>query len=254
MKKHLDNIFDSLEPQIVDAWNESCNEINFSQFIERIKNIIRKEKFDSNCNSNWKEEIKSKYLGRGLGWLYFSKSTNTFTKVNLKINDYASNGTDVSSWIENTNDANYIWLRFDSIQGNKSNPLIKFQIRINDSRSYDNKHFILLTETEACEGEVLGKSPFALGFEKNLKKNKNSISSRYSGRIILANDNDDLEDEEDKDTNNNINSDIVDTTSFIASARQKGKIIFTKSLDDEDDDEDDIDYINNVVNELMSEK
>jgi len=171
------NLLSDIKDDIVKAWEDSQTEITFTQFIEGIKEILREEAGVGSTASNvsWKSELKDLFTGKGNGWLYFKKDTEMYEHISEIVEEYKNNGEDTSAWEKYTSDAGYVWLRFESVRGTISNPLVRFELRFKDSRKYDKDHMIFLNRSQIDQGEFLGKSPLGLGFTKERKKKNGSL-------------------------------------------------------------------------------
>lgn len=170
-------LLSDIKDDIISAWENSQSEITFTQFIEGIKDILREETGvgKSSLDVSWKNELKDLFSGKGNCWLYYKKDTEMYNYINSVVKEYKDKGEDTSLWETYTNSSGYVWLRFESVRGTITNPSVRFELRIKDSRKYDKDHMILLTKEKIDQGEFLGKSPLGLGFTKERKKKNNGL-------------------------------------------------------------------------------
>lgn len=209
-----------IESEIIEAWNNAEGKITFTQFVEGIKDIVRSNSSfsrDTSIDKSWKNDIKDLFSGRGNCWLYFKKGTDGYDKVCKAIDKYEEAGDNVKMWKYYTDQAGYVWLRYESVRGNIQNPLVRFEIRILDSRKYDKDHMISLTKEEIEKGEILGNSPLGLKFTDERKKKEKEAKTLSGERV--------------KKSDSSVWKEKPEVGTVISSSR--GKIIITGNLNDE---------------------
>jgi len=170
----------NLQNELISAWQNAESEMTFTQFIEEIKILLRNNGAGrGGSNVSWKKQFTDMFTGKGMGWLYFKPSSSVWKIIQDKVDDYEQKEKDLNTtkWKFQIKEAGYCWLRYDTVKGNKDNPLVRFEIRIVDTRKYDKDHTIYLNEQQILEGEQLGKSPLRLGFTNEGKKSKTKINA-----------------------------------------------------------------------------
>jgi hypothetical protein len=178
-KKYIEPI----EQDIITAWQNAEGKITFTQFIESIKDVVRSNSSfsrDLSKDKSWKNDLIDMFSGRGNCWLYYKLDSPVIEKINSAIDSFESNGDNVKMWRYYTEQAGYVWLRYESVRGNASNPVVRFELRIKDTRNYDKDHMISLTPEEIELGEILGNSPLGLKFtdERKKKSNDNDLGKK----------------------------------------------------------------------------
>lgn len=168
-----------LQNELISAWQNAESEMTFTQFIEEIKILLRSNGAGrSGSNVSWKKQFADMFTGKGMGWLYFKPSSSVWKIIQDKVYEYEQKEKDLNTakWKFQIKEAGYCWLRYDTVKGSKDEPLVKFEIRIIDTRKYDKDHIIYLNEQQILEGEQLGKSPLRLGFTSEGKKSKTKLN------------------------------------------------------------------------------
>ena len=147
--------------------------VRFIQAIEdqlRINAPSRGRSSNGSSGTGWRDLQKAQYSGRGAKWKSIPSDSSAFEALQLKLNEFAADGTDIESYQSHVSNAGYAWVRYSGPRGSESDQMHAFEVRTQDSRIDHPKQLLILNNEQAEELSTLSATPFSLGLENTQRR------------------------------------------------------------------------------------
>lgn len=227
---------ENLVNSIMDAYSNALSETgdsSYTRFMNAVKQVanthlkpnVSTSRASSGGSSNWKDEIKSEFSGRGRQWFYVP-----IEAVSDHLDNFDSNGSNTSNYRNDIQNAGKAWVRFVSVSGSEPQPQLRVEVRINGSREDHPNHRINIVMPDDIDRLEDGKTPYALGLEANSKKPEKQ-SKQDENSTQQSDDN------TDNDTNMSSVEEVDALSALINEAQEELAQQVSHSDDDDDDDD-----------------
>ena len=121
-------------------------------------------------SSKWKLKYVSRYKGRGNCWIKIPFSSPASKVVKKKLLSFKEKGFDIENYVTLCGRKEFYWLRYHKIIGNKDNPFITYEIRINGAKVDHKENLISIPAKIAEKFDLLGNTPHKLNLELSEKE------------------------------------------------------------------------------------
>ena len=172
---HLDNFFvadprfEGIIQNLVGLFND-CPETSLVRFNEAIydqlrlqSNLNRSRSSGGNMSSEWRNQQKAQFAGRGGKWV--KVEGNTLENLKSRMLELNEEGFDTTNLNDHFESAGFGWVRYHSPLGDELTPMSGFEVRYAGCKVDCPKSLFIIPEAEAISLEKLNSTPFKLGLE-----------------------------------------------------------------------------------------
>lgn len=120
--------------------------------------------------NEFKKSIQNRYKGRGNSWVKILKNQSGVDQIERFLSNIVDK--DKQEYLSHTDREGFFWLRFSKVEGDASNPLVRFEIRYRGSKEDHPESTILVEDAIAKDFALLGNTPVKLELETNPENRK----------------------------------------------------------------------------------
>tara|TARA_B100000927_G_C16427130_1_gene453972 strand:+ start:780 stop:1328 length:549 start_codon:yes stop_codon:yes gene_type:complete len=119
--------------------------------------------------NSFKKSIQERFKGRGNSWVKVDKDQEGYSDIVCHLEKF---GDDAKDYITHIKREGFAWIRFSKVEGDASNPLVRYEIRFKGSKFDQPESFIVFKNALSETFSLLGNTPVKLQLEVEPEKRK----------------------------------------------------------------------------------
>ena len=140
--------------------------------------------------NSFKKSIQERYKGRGNSWVKVNNNQEGYSDIICHLKKF---GDDAREYITHIEREGFAWIRFCKVEGDASNPLVRYEVRFKGSKTDQPDSFLIFKNNLSETFDLLGNTPVKLQLEvkpENRKQvktqsKKNTESSIYKEEVFI---------------------------------------------------------------------
>lgn len=120
--------------------------------------------------NEFKKSIQNRYKGRGNSWVKVLKDQEGSNLIKKFLSSVDIK--DKETYMSHTSREGFFWIRYAKVEGESSNPLVRFEIRHRGSKEDHPESSILIEDRIAKDFALLGNTPVKMQLEVNPENRK----------------------------------------------------------------------------------
>ena len=113
--------------------------------------------------NEFKKSIQNRYKGRGNSWIKVLKDQEGSSLIEEFLSSVDLK--DKEDYITHTSREGFFWIRYSKVEGESSNPLVRFEVRHRGSKEDHPGSSILIEDSIAKDFVLLGNTPVKMQLE-----------------------------------------------------------------------------------------
>ena len=125
--------------------------------------------------NSFKKSIQERFKGRGNSWVKVNNNQEGYNDIVCHLKKF---GDDAKDYINHIEREGFAWIRFSKVEGDATNPLVRYEVRFKGSKIDQPESFIVFKNILSETFDLLGNTPVKLQLEidpSNRKQIKTSV-------------------------------------------------------------------------------
>ena len=112
----------------------------------------------------FKKSIQERFKGRGNSWVKVNNDQEGYNDIICHLKKF---GDDAKVYNDHIEREGFAWIRFSKVEGDASNPLVRYEVRFKGSKIDQPESFLIFKNNLSETFELLGNTPVKLQLEIN---------------------------------------------------------------------------------------
>ena len=114
--------------------------------------------------NSFKKSIQERFKGRGNSWVKVLNNQEGYNDIICHLEKF---GDEAKEYINHIEREGFAWIRFSKVEGDESNPLVRYEVRFKGSKIDQPESFLIFKNTLSETFSLLGNTPVKLQLEIN---------------------------------------------------------------------------------------